>query len=69
MTVNPGTGLSQVSLPARPSFQNRVETVSFDVPGRYLVICTVLSHFNDRMIAWVDVGPSERDEHEGHGGR
>jgi hypothetical protein len=35
--------------------QNRVETVLFDTPGRYLAICTILPHFNDRMIAWVEV--------------
>ena len=36
--------------------QNRVEAVSFLKPGRYLVICAVLEHFNDRMFAWVEVG-------------
>jgi len=36
---------------------NRVESVSFLKPGRYLVICAVLPHFNDRMIAWVEVHP------------
>lgn len=35
--------------------QNRVEPVSFLEPGRYLVICAVLEHFNDGMIAVVDV--------------
>jgi hypothetical protein len=34
---------------------NRVEPVAFLEPGRYLVICAVLPHFNDRMIALVDV--------------
>jgi hypothetical protein len=42
---------------------NRIETVSFPEPGRYLVICAVLEHFNDGMIAWVDVSP------KGHGGQ
>jgi plastocyanin len=40
--------------------QNRVEAVSFLKPGRYLVICAVLPHFNDGMMAWVEVG-RERD--------
>ena len=35
--------------------QNRVEPVAFLNPGRYLVICAVLPHFNDRMYAWVEV--------------
>lgn len=36
---------------------NRVESVSFLQPGRYLVICAVLPHFNDRMYAWIEVRP------------
>jgi plastocyanin len=36
---------------------NRVESVSFSKEGRYLVICAVLPHFNDGMIAWVEVLP------------
>ncbi|MGH8175678.1 MAG: hypothetical protein ACREV5_05390 [Steroidobacter sp.] len=35
--------------------QNRVEPVAFLNPGRYLVICAVLPHFNDQMYAWVEV--------------
>ena len=35
--------------------QNRVEAVSFLKPGRYLVICAVLEHFNDKMYAIVEV--------------
>lgn len=38
--------------------QNRVEPVSFLKPGRFLVICAVLPHFNDKMYAWVRVMPS-----------
>jgi len=34
---------------------NRVESVSFLKRGRFLVICAVLPHFNDRMFAWVEV--------------
>jgi hypothetical protein len=41
---------------------NRVETVSFLEPGRFLVICAVLPHFNDKMYAWIEVRP------RGHGG-
>lgn len=41
--------------------QNRVEAVSFAAPGRYLVICAVLEHFNDGMYAVVEVsGPDRR---------
>jgi plastocyanin len=41
--------------------QNRIESVAFLEPGRYLVICAVLPHFNDRMYAWVEV--SRKDRH------
>lgn len=44
--------------------QNRVEPVAFLNPGRYLVICAVLPHFNDRMFAWVEVG-GRGDRHDG----
>ena len=37
--------------------QNRVEGVAFLNPGRYLVICAVLEHFNDGMWAVVEVAP------------
>jgi hypothetical protein len=36
---------------------NRVESVSFSDVGRYLVICAVLPHFNDKMYAWIEVRP------------
>jgi hypothetical protein len=36
---------------------NRVESVSFLDQGRFLVICAVLPHFNDKMYAWVKVLP------------
>jgi hypothetical protein len=43
---------------AQPSAAiNRVEPVAFLEPGRYLVICAVLPHFNDKMYAWVEVRP------------
>jgi hypothetical protein len=62
VTANPTTGAPQVVLPARSAAQNRSETVSFPEPGRYLVICAVLPHFNDKMYAWVHV--TERHPHE-----
>jgi hypothetical protein len=43
---------------------NRVETVSFLQPGRFLVICAVLPHFNDKMYAWIEVRP--RGQGGGH---
>jgi hypothetical protein len=67
VTINSATGAAQVALPSRSSAQNRLETVSFAEPGRYLVICTILGHFNDRMIAWVEVGRSGRKDDRGHG--
>lgn len=42
--------------------QNRIEPVAFLEPGRYLVICAVLEHFNDKMYAWVEV--SRKDRHD-----
>jgi hypothetical protein len=42
--------------------QNRVEAVSFLKPGRYLVICAVLEHFNDRMYAVVEVSGRDNDD-------
>lgn len=45
--------------------QNRVEAVSFLKPGRYLVICAVLEHFNDGMVAVVEVrGPGGDDDND-----
>lgn len=40
---------------------NRAEPISFLKPGRYLVICTVLSHFNDKMHAFVEVPKGKPD--------
>lgn len=59
--------------PAPPPFAapslavNRIESVVFPEPGRYLVICAVLEHFNDGMMAWVEVRPSGRGG-QGNGG-
>lgn len=47
---------------AQPSAAiNRVEPVAFLKPGKYLVICAVLPHFNDKMYAWVIVKPAATD--------
>ena len=63
-------GLNSIGAPPQvPPFapvslaQNRVEPVAFLNPGRYLVICAVLPHFNDRMYAWVEVG-GRRDRND-----
>ena len=48
--------------------QNRVEGVAFLNPGRYLVICAVLPHFNDGMYAVVEVsgrGPDNDQSNDG----
>lgn len=49
---------------------NRIESITFPEPGRYLVICAVLEHFNDGMMAWVEVSRNGRGNggHDGHGG-
>lgn len=41
----------------QPVLQDRVEVVHFPIPGRFLVICGVLPHFNDGMIGYVLVIP------------
>lgn len=63
-------GLNSLAPPAAPPFapisvdQNRVEAVQFGTPGRYLVICAVLPHFNDGMTAWVVVDRArQHDDH------
>lgn len=65
-------GLNSLAPPPAPPFapisvaQNRVEPVSFLKTGRFLVHCAVLPHFNDNMIAWVEVrrrGDEDRDDH------
>lgn len=62
VTPQPGPPFAQAS-----AASNRVETVSFLQPGRYLVICAVLPHFNDQMYAWVEVRPRGQGG-QGNGG-
>jgi len=45
-------GLNPLTVP-----QDRVENVNFATPGRYLVVCTFLPHFQDRMFGYVTVLP------------
>jgi hypothetical protein len=45
----------QVNLQTRTNSANRVESVAFDEPGIYLVICNVTPHFTDGMYACVRV--------------
>jgi plastocyanin len=45
---------------------NRVESVQFSTPGRYLVICAVLPHFNDGMTAIIEVRPRGNGNGGGH---
>ncbi len=44
------------------SAQDRVEVVQFDEPGTYLVICSVLPHFQEGMFAFVRVLPGGRGD-------
>ena len=39
---------------------DRVEVVHFDKPGRFLVICAVLPHFQEGMYGYVEVSGDER---------
>jgi plastocyanin len=59
VSPQPGPPFAQAS-----AATNRVEPVTFLEPGRYLVICAVLPHFNDGMRAWIEVRP--RGDHDGH---
>jgi plastocyanin len=54
--INPAGGPLATPATANPSNAvNRVESVAFFEPGRYLVICNVRGHFMDGMYAWVEV--------------
>lgn len=41
--------------PAPPQTADRVESVNFLLPGRYLVVCGVVPHFNEGMHGFVNV--------------
>ena len=46
-------------------YNNRVESVGFTAPGKYLVICNVRPHFQNGMFAWVRV-VADDDDHDDH---
>jgi plastocyanin len=49
----PPPGIPVTTNPSNAS--NRLESVSFSKPGKYLVICNVAPHFADGMWAWIHV--------------
>lgn len=54
--ILPAGGPQALPVTTNPSNAvNRIESVSFATPGRYLVICNVAPHFADGMWAWVIV--------------
>jgi hypothetical protein len=57
--VYPGNPPTFADASVNPSgVRNRTDSIAFDKPGRYLVLCNVLPHFTDGMYAWVTVvGP------------
>jgi hypothetical protein len=61
VSPQPGPPFAQAS-----AATNRVEPVAFLEPGRFLVICAVLPHFNDKMYAWVEVRPRGGNGHGDH---
>ena len=51
------------TVPAGQMNQDRVESVRFLKPGRYLVICAVHPHFvNDGMFGFVKATEQDRDD-------
>jgi len=52
-------GLDPALLPAGGLRSDRVEAFRFDKPGLYLVICAVVSHFQDGMYGYVRVLPAD----------
>ena len=48
--------------PGLANTQNRVESVFFDQPGKYLVICNVTSHFRNGMFSFVKVTDDDDDD-------
>jgi hypothetical protein len=69
--VFPGTppAFTDATLFPLSSAQNRTDSIAFNAPGRYLVICNVRGHFVDGMYAWVKVvsDDDDDDDHGGHG--
>jgi plastocyanin len=56
--INPAGGPLGTAATANPSNAvNRLESITFDQPGTYLVICNVRQHFQDGMHAVVNVVP------------
>jgi hypothetical protein len=55
--VFPGTppAFADATLFPFDSAQNRTDSVGFNTPGTYLVICNVRGHFLDGMYAWIKV--------------
>ena len=54
--IVPAGGPGALPITTDPSnARNRVESVSFPGPGKYLVICNVRNHFNGGMFAYVQV--------------
>lgn len=45
----------RMTIQTRPCFQPWTYTQTFDTPGKYLVICTFLPHFQNGMYGWVTV--------------
>ena len=56
-------GIDPLAATALPlsSAQNRIETIAFDTPGTYLIICNLRVHLNDGMYAWVKVVDDDDD--------
>ena len=55
--------LLPMTVPAGQANQDRVESVHFSKPGRYLVICAVHPHFvNDGMFGFVKVTAQDKDD-------
>lgn len=69
--VFPGTppAFADATFSPLASAQNRTDSIAFNAPGRYLVICNVRGHFLDGMYAWVRVvsDDDDDDDHGGHG--
>ena len=55
-------GLDPSLLPPNAQ-QDRVEVVNFDHAGTYLVICSVLPHFNEGMYGFIEVLPNGSGGH------